>query len=128
MTPELNKSADIQCKDLLWQICCHKRIRTVQPKPPVKGGIQAYGNGQFLGKGSVLSNMITKAEKLEASVYAGMSRTETHSHSSYNPQKKNKLTQKLRWLCCFEGFSFALLSCFSFERVLFEIRGIHKPI
>ena len=43
-------------------------------------------------------------------------------------RKENKLTQKLRWLCCFEGFSFALFSCFSFERVLFEIRGIHKPI
>ena len=118
----------MQRSTLANTLFCHKRIRTVQPKPPVKGGIQAYGNGQFLGKGSVLSSMITKAEKLEASVYAGMSRTETYSHSSYNPQKENKLTQKLRWLCCFEGFSFALFSCFSFERVLFEIRGIHQPI
>ena len=50
---------------------CHKGI--VQPKPPVKGGIQVYGNVQFLGKGSVLRNMITKAEKLEASIHLGMS-------------------------------------------------------
>ena len=61
----------MQRSTLANMLFCHKGI--VQPKPPVKGGIRAYGNGQFSGKGSVLRNMIIKGEKLEISIYMGMS-------------------------------------------------------
>ena len=61
----------MQRSTLANMLFCHKGI--VQPKPPVKGGIQAYRKGQLSGKGSVLRNMIIKGEKLEISIYMGMS-------------------------------------------------------